>query len=106
MENNNNLDNEKQDMIDRKISGVVKIFGLAERDFMALMLTLSLLLNIVQYYDVRNTEKELHNQIVEEVRRQAVPAIKLETKNQLEPLKNKIDTTVSNLNKVINNNNE
>ena len=33
MENNNKLDNEKQDAIDRKIDGIVKIFGLAQRDF-------------------------------------------------------------------------
>ena len=84
MENNNKLDNEKQDFIDRKISGVKTIFGLVERDFMALMLTLSLLLNIVQYYDVRRTERVLNDEIKEEVRRQAVPAIKNETSKQLE----------------------
>ena len=85
MENNNKLDNE-MDFIDRKISGVKTIFGLAERDFMALMLTLSLLLNLVQYYDVRRTERVLNDEIKEEIRRQAVPAIKNETSKQLEPI--------------------
>ena len=101
MENNNKLDNEKQDMLDRKISGVVKIFGLAERDFMALMLTLSLLLNLVQYYDVRRTERVLNDEIKEEIRRQAVPAIKNETSKQLEPIKSKVDTTMEKINNLI-----
>lgn len=101
MENNNKLDNEKQDMIDRKIDGVVKIFGLAQRDFMALMLTLSLLLNIVQYYDVRRTERVLNDEIKEEIRRQAVPAIRNETSKQLEPIKTKVDTTMERINNLI-----
>lgn len=101
MENNNKLDNEKQDAIDRKIDGIVKIFGLAQRDFMALMLTLSLLLNIVQYYDVRRTERVLNDEIKEEIRRQAVPAIKNETSRQLEPIKSKVDTTMERINNLI-----
>lgn len=101
MENNNKLDNKKQDMLDRKIDGVVKIFGLAQRDFMALMLTLSLLLNIVQYYDVRRTERVLNDEIKEEIRRQAVPAIRNETSKQLEPIKSKVDTTMEKINNLI-----
>lgn len=101
MENNNKLDIEKQDMIDRKISGIVKIFGLAQRDFMALMLTLSLLLNIAQYYDVRRTERVLNDEIKEEIRRQAVPAIRNETSKQLEPIKTKVDTTMERINNLI-----
>lgn len=94
MENNNN-NRGNPDFIDRKLDGVVKIFGLTERNFMALMLTLSLLFNIVQYFDTRTTEKELHNQIVEEVRRQAVPEIRKETSNQLKPIKTELDTVIS-----------
>ena len=101
MENNNKLDNEKQDFLDRKIIGVKTIFGLAERDFMALMLTLSLLLNLVQYYDVRRTERVLNDEIKEEIRRQAVPAIKNETSKQLEPIKSKVDTTMEKINNLI-----
>ena len=101
MENNNKLGNEKMDFIDRKITGVKTIFGLAERDFMALMLTLSLLLNIVQYYDVRRTERVLNDEIKEEIRRQAVPAIKNETSRQLEPIKTKVDTTMERINNLI-----
>ena len=101
MENNNQLDNEKHDFLDRKIQGVKTIFGLAERDFMALMLTLSLLLNLVQYYDVRRTERVLNDEIKEEIRRQAVPAIKNETSRQLEPIKSKVDTTMEKINNLI-----
>ena len=100
MEDNNKLDNNK-DFLDRKFDGVKTIFGLAERDFMALMLTLSLLLNIVQYYDVRRTERVLNDEIKEEIRRQAVPAIKNETSRQLEPIKTKVDTTMERINNLI-----
>ena len=87
--------NNKKDYLDRKIEGIRTIFGLAERDFMALMLTLSLVFNIIQYFDTRSTEKELHSQIVEEVRRQAVPAIRKETSDQLKPIKTELDTVIS-----------
>ena len=100
MENNNKLDN-KKDFLDRKFDGVKTIFGLAERDFMALMLTLSLLLNLVQYYDVRRTERVLNDEIKEEIRRQAVPAIRNETSKQLEPIKTKVDTTMERINNLI-----
>ncbi|MCT1524475.1 glycoside hydrolase family protein [Sphingobacterium hotanense] len=46
----------KQDMIDRKINGVVKIFGLAYKDVVALVATLSILLNIYFVYKIHNHE--------------------------------------------------
>ena len=91
----NTTNNNKKDYIDRKIDGLRTIFGLAERDFMALMLTLSLLLNLVQYYDVRRTERELNDEIKEEIRRQAIPAIRRETSDQLRPIKTELDTVIS-----------
>ena len=91
----NTTNNNKKDYIDRKIDGLRTIFGLAERDFMALMLTLSLLLNLAQYYDVRRTERELNEEIKEEIRRQAVPAIRRETSDQLRPIKTELDTVIS-----------
>ena len=91
----NTTNNNKKDYLDRKIDGLRTIFGLAERDFMALMLTLSLLLNLVQYYDVRRTERELNDEIKEEIRRQAIPAIRRETSDQLRPIKTELDTVIS-----------
>ena len=91
----NTTNNNKKDYLDRKIDGIRTIFGLAERDFMALMLTLSLLLNLAQYYDVRRTERELNDEIKEEIRRQAVPAIRKETSDQLKPIKTELDTVIS-----------
>lgn len=91
----NTTNNNKKDYLDRKIDGLRTIFGLAERDFMALMLTLSLLLNLAQYYDVRRTERELNEEIKEEIRRQAVPAIRRETSDQLRPIKTELDTVIS-----------
>jgi len=91
----NTTNNNKKDYLDRKIDGIRTIFGLAERDFMALMLTLSLLLNLVQYYDVRRTERVLNDEIKEEIRRQAVPAIRRETSDQLKPIKTELDTVIS-----------
>ena len=91
----NTTNNNKKDYLDRKIDGIRTIFGLAERDFMALMLTLSLLLNLAQYYDVRRTERELNDEIKEEIRRQAVPAIRRETSDQLKPIKTELDTVIS-----------
>ncbi len=46
----------KQDMIDRKVDGLVKIFGLAYKDVVALVATLSILLNIYLVYKIHNHE--------------------------------------------------
>lgn len=46
----------KQDMIDRKVDGVVKIFGLTYKDVVALVATLSILLNIYLMYKIHNHE--------------------------------------------------
>lgn len=86
------------DFVDRKIDGLVKIFGLAQRDFMALMLVLSLIGNIVLVYQLGEVRTEMTNMVIQEVRRQ-VPQ---ETSKQLQPIKNSVDTTMKQIQEHIN----
>lgn len=97
--NNNNIPN--PDFIDRKLDGVVKIFGLAHRDFMALMLSISILLNVYLVYEIITTSEDLHKQIVEEVRRQSPSLIKQETEQKLNPYLEKLDTAISKVNETL-----
>lgn len=106
MENNNKLDNPKQDMIDRKISAFSLLFDLMSRDWKNFIMTLSIISNIYLGHSLIKTNKEMSQQIIEEVRRQAVPAIRNETSRQLEPIKSKIDTTVNQINNLITQDNE
>lgn len=95
----------KQDMIDRKVDGVVKIFGLAYKDIVALVATLSILLNVYLVYKIITMNEDLNAKIVEEVRRQvpraveeSVPAVvdsKLEgVREGVDKALNKVDTIV------------
>ena len=86
------------DFVDRKIDGLVKIFGLAQRDFMALMLVLSLIGNIILVYQLGEVRKEMTHMAIEEVRKQ-VPQ---ETSKQLQPIKNSVDTTMKQIQQHIN----
>lgn len=65
----------KQDMIDRKVDGVVKIFGLAYKDVVALVATISILLNVYLVYKIITMNEDLNAKIVEEVRRQVPQAV-------------------------------
>ncbi|OYD42298.1 MULTISPECIES: hypothetical protein [Sphingobacterium] len=65
----------KQDMIDRKVDGVVKIFGLAYKDIVALVATISILLNVYLVYKIITMNEDLNAKIVEEVRRQVPQAV-------------------------------
>jgi len=95
----------KQDVIDRKVDGVVKIFGLAYKDVVALVATLSILLNVFLVHKIITTNEDLNAKIVEEVRRQvpraveeSVPAVvdsKLEgVREGVDKALNKVDTIV------------
>ena len=93
---------EKADFIDRKVDGLVKIFGLAYKDFVVLVATLSVILNIYLVYRLLNTTDSLNSQIVEEVRRQSRPIIKEEVepiKSGVERATNQIDTLIKNITK-------
>ena len=87
-----------EDFIDRKVDGLVKIFGLAQRDFMALMLVLSLIGNIILVYQLGEVRKEMTHMVIEEVRKQ-VPQ---ETSKQLRPIKSSVDTTMKQIQEHIN----
>ena len=87
-----------EDFIDRKINGLERIFGMAQRDFMALMLVLSIIGNIIQAYNTDKIQKEMTKIVIEEVRKQ-VPQ---ETSKQLQPIKNSVDTTMKQIQQHIN----
>lgn len=106
MENNNKLDNNNKDFIDRKVAWFTVLFDLMSRDWKNFIMTLSIISNIYLGHLLIKTNKEMSQQIIEEVRRQAVPAIRTETSRQLEPIKSKIDTTVNQINNLITQDNE
>ena len=95
----------KQDVIDRKVDGVVKIFGLAYKDIVALVATLSILLNVFLVHKIITTNEDLNAKIVEEVRRQVPRAVEesapavVENKQEgvrkgVDKALNKVDTIV------------
>ncbi|MGV6945054.1 hypothetical protein [Sphingobacterium kyonggiense] len=69
------MSEQKQDVVDRKVDGLVKIFGLAYKDVVALVATLSILLNIYLVNKLITTNEELNSKIVDEVRKQVRPAV-------------------------------
>lgn len=89
---------EKADFIDRKVDGIVKIFGLAYKDFVVLVATLSVILNIYLVYRLLDTTDNLSSQIVEEVRRQSRPIIK----EEVEPIKSGVERATSQIDTLIN----
>ncbi|SEG75744.1 hypothetical protein [Sphingobacterium lactis] len=103
------MNEQKQDMIDRKVDGVVKIFGLARQEILALVAVFFMGTTGWLLYLYISTYKDLNNRIVEEVRKQVptevservneqVPAVvdsKLEgVKEGVDKALNKVDTIV------------
>lgn len=78
---------QKDDFIGKRVNDVKKIFGLAERDFMALMLVFSLIANGYLGYLVVKTNSDLNAKIVEEVRRQVPQEVDRKVNEGLEPIK-------------------
>lgn len=81
------MSEQKQDMIDRKVDGVVKIFGLAYKDVVALVATISILLNVYLVNKVISTNEDLNAKIVDEVRKQVEPAVERKVSDGLEPIR-------------------
>lgn len=73
----------KDDFIGKRVNDVRKIFGLAERDFMALMLVISLIGNVLLVWMLLSQNKSFSDQLVEEVRKQVKPAVQQEVKTEL-----------------------
>lgn len=84
------------------------IFGMGEKNFLVLILVVLLSFNVVQYWRITVLSDKLieqndskNNQIVEEVRKQVPGAVKQEVTKQTTPIKDAVDTTTSNINKLI-----
>jgi len=92
---------EKKDIIDRKVDGVVKIFGLAYKDVVALVATISILGNVYLVYKVLNVTESLNNRIVEEVRKQVTPAVNEKVDTKLDGVVTGVDALQDRLNNVI-----
>lgn len=86
MDNNEQL---KPDFLNRRTEDVSKIFGLAQRDFMALMLTISLMSNVYLTYKIIDIVLNMSSQITEEVRKQG--------NEMLQPVVDKVESTTSKL---------
>lgn len=92
---------EKDDFIGKRVNDVKKIFGLAERDFMALMLIISILGNIALVWLYIDQNKSLNKQIVEEVKRQVAPAVETKVDDKLNGVVEGVDAIKNRLNNVI-----
>lgn len=100
--------NNKGDFVDRKVEGAVKIFGMAEKNVLALMLVFMILLNawIFNLYTEAKDEtikvnNDLTQQVIQEVRRQVPGAVKKEVKEQVQPIAESVDTAKNNLERII-----
>lgn len=99
------MSEQKQDMIDRKVEGVVKIFGLAYKDIVALVATLSILLNIFLVYKIITMNEDLNAQIVDEVRKQVAPAVNervpIVVDNRLEGVREGVDKALNKVDTIV-----
>lgn len=99
----------KNDFITKRVDDVKKIFGLAERDFMALMLVISLIGNVVLVWAIISINSNLNARIVEEVKLQVVPVErKMEQKvdqrvdESLQPIREGVKEAKGKLDTIIN----
>ena len=74
----------KQDVVDRKVDGVVKLWELSNKSILALVATVSICLNVWLVYLYVSTYRDLNNRIVDEVRNQ-VPTEVRERVNERVP---------------------
>lgn len=99
---------ENNDFIDRKVEGATKIFGMADKNVWAFMLTISMIFNIWLFYlytSAKNETVSVNNKmsqmVIEEVRKQVTPAVQKEVTEQVKPIAESVDTAKSNLVKFI-----
>jgi hypothetical protein len=101
---------EKDDFIGKRVNDVRKIFGMAERDFMALMLIISVLGNIALIYLLLAQSSDLNNEIKAEIRRQVDPAVESKVSTELpkqlneavQPMKEGVEQGMQKLDTVLN----
>lgn len=95
----------KQDMIDRKVDGVVKIFGLAYKDIVALVATISILLNVFLVYKIITMNEDLNAKIIDEVRKQVSPAVEervpIVVDNRLEGVREGVDKALNKVDTIV-----
>lgn len=92
---------EKEDFIGKRVNDVKKIFGLAERDFMALLLIVSILGNIALVWLYINQNTDLNQRIVDEVKSQVAPAVQTKVDDKLNGVVEGVDAIKNRLNNVI-----
>ena len=93
----------KKDAISRRVDDFLRIVNAVGKDARAVLLTASLILNFYLGNKLINQDREWTKYIMEEVRRQATPLIKKETTEQLYPYKERLDTTLTKVNSMIEN---
>lgn len=94
---------QKTDFIGKRVNDVKTIFGLAERDWLLLLLLASVGLNIYQAQDKSKLQQEWKDEIVRELRRSDIPN---EVEKRMRPIeegwdqaRSKIDTLVERVKK-------
>lgn len=98
---------EKDDFIGKRVNDVRKIFGMAERDWLLLFLIVSIGFNIFQAYDSRSLQKEWKEEIVNELRRDAIPQevqkrLPQAVEDAVQPMKEGVEQGMQKLDTVLN----
>ena len=78
---------------------IVKVMG---QDSKTVILTGSVILNFWLGSKLIRTTEDLSETIIQEVRRQSKPLLEEATRVELAPYKDKLDTTINKVNKVLN----
>lgn len=85
------INNNKKDWLDRRVSNFLDIVGAVGKDVRSVILTASLILNFVLFQKLF----DMNDKIVEEVRKQSLPIIREQAESQLKDTKDRIDTTLN-----------
>lgn len=93
---------DKKDWLDRKIYGFLEIVKVMGEDSKTVILTGSVILNFWLSSKLIKTTEDLSETIIQEVRKQSKPLLEEVTRTELAPYKDKLDTTINKVNKVLN----
>lgn len=99
---------QKDDFIGKRVNDAGKIFGMADKNALALMLAISIIFNFIIFNLYSNakdevviTNNKLTERIIEEVKRQVPKEVKDRVEERIEPIAKSVDSTKSNVDKFI-----
>ena len=99
----------KQDIIDRKVDGVVKIFGLARQEILALVAVFFMCTTGLLLWLYISTYKDLNDRIIQEVKNQVPKAVdervpvvvESQLENKLEGVREGVDKALNKVDTIV-----